>query len=66
MLLDCAPLGMSGEEASARLLRTARIAATPMAGWGSRDAGRYLRFVFANEPCRRLAGAGERIRQALR
>jgi aspartate/methionine/tyrosine aminotransferase len=66
MLLDCAPLGLSGAEASERLLRRARIAATPMSGWGSPDVGRYLRFVFANEPRERLSGAGERIREALR
>jgi aspartate/methionine/tyrosine aminotransferase len=66
LLLDCHPLGMSGDEASERLLRKAKIAATPMAGWGSKDAARYLRFVFANEPRARLTGAGARIREALR
>lgn len=65
LLLDCAPLGMSGADASDRLLRGAHVAATPMSGWGSPDAARYLRFVFANEPCERLRGAGERIRRAL-
>ena len=66
LLLDCHPLGMSGAEASERLLRKAKIAATPMSGWGSQDAARYLRFVFANEPRARLTGAGARIREALR
>lgn len=65
LLLDCAPLGMSGADASDRLLRSAHVAATPMSGWGSPDAERYLRFVFANERCERLRGAGERIRRAL-
>jgi aspartate/methionine/tyrosine aminotransferase len=62
MLLDCAPLGLTGEQASARLLAGARIAATPMAGWGSADTARYLRFVYANEPCERLRGIGARVR----
>ena len=66
MLLDCAPLGLSGAEASERLLRKAKIAATPMSGWGSQEVARYLRFVFANESSERLVGAGERIREALR
>jgi aspartate/methionine/tyrosine aminotransferase len=65
LLLDGRPLGLSGAEASERLLREARIAATPMAGWGGPETARYLRFVFSNEPCERLAGAGERVRQAL-
>jgi aspartate/methionine/tyrosine aminotransferase len=62
MLLDCAPLGLTGEQASARLLAGARIAATPMAGWGSAGTARYLRFVYANEPCERLRGIGARVR----
>jgi len=65
MLLDCEPQGLSGAEASDRLLRSAHVAATPMTGWGSPDAARYLRFVYANEPCERIRGAGERIRRAL-
>jgi aspartate/methionine/tyrosine aminotransferase len=65
MLLDCGRLGLSGAEASDRLLREALVAATPMQGWGGPETARYLRFVFSNEPCDRLAGAGERIRRAL-
>ena len=65
LLLDCAPLGLTGAEASERLLERARIAATPMGGWGSPESARYLRFVYANEPCERLIGLGERLRQAL-
>jgi aspartate/methionine/tyrosine aminotransferase len=66
LLVDCQPLGMSGGEASERLLYKAKIAATPMSGWGSPDVARYLRLVFSNEPCARLAGAGGHIRDALR
>ena len=36
-----------------------------MTGWGRDDhAGRYVRFVFSNEPCVRLAGLRDRIRAA--
>jgi aspartate/methionine/tyrosine aminotransferase len=65
LLLDVAPLGLDGAEASRRLIDRARIAATPMVNWGSASAGRYVRFVFANEPCARLAGMGARVRAAL-
>jgi len=65
LLLDAGALGMTGEAASDRLLQHARIAATPMRGWGTADSARYLRFVFANETCDRLAGMGARIRAAL-
>jgi N-succinyldiaminopimelate aminotransferase len=65
LLLDAGTLGSTGAEAAELLLKRARIAATPMAGWGEPDTGRYLRFVFANEPVERLAGMGERVRRAL-
>ena len=65
MLLDCEKLGLTGAEASDRLLRQAGIAATPMSGWGLPETARYLRFVFANESPERLAGMGERVRKAL-
>lgn len=65
LLIDMAPLGLDGAAASRRLMERAGIAATPMVNWGSENAARYLRFVFANEPCERLAGLGERVRSAL-
>jgi N-succinyldiaminopimelate aminotransferase len=65
LLLDCAPLGLTGAEASARFLKEARIAATAMGGWGSSGTARYLRLVYANEPVERLRGLGTRVRQAL-
>lgn len=65
LLLDCRPLGMTGAEASERLLRNGGIAATAMGGWGGPEASRYLRFVYANEPCERLQGVGERMKRAL-
>ena len=65
LLIDTVALGMNPAGASRRLFEKGKIAATPMTGWGSEDrAGRYLRFVFANEPCDRLAGLRERVRAA--
>jgi aspartate/methionine/tyrosine aminotransferase len=63
MLLDAATLGRDAEEASMLLLDRAKVAATPMTGWGER-AARYVRFVYANEPAERLRGLGERVRRA--
>ncbi|MGP6158642.1 MAG: pyridoxal phosphate-dependent aminotransferase [Vulcanimicrobiaceae bacterium] len=65
LLLDVAALGLDAGAASRRLMDVGRIAATPMTGWGSDAAGAYVRFVFANEPCERLAGCGDRVRRAL-
>lgn len=64
-LLDVSPLGMDGVTASERLLASGKIAATPMVNWGSANSGRYVRFVFANEPVQRLRGVGERVKRAL-
>ena len=65
MLLDVRALGHTADEASERLFRLGRVAATPMTNWGSERAGDYVRFVFANEPCERLHGFGDRVRAAL-
>jgi aspartate/methionine/tyrosine aminotransferase len=65
LLIDTAALGMAPADASARLFDKGLIAATPMTGWGADEqAGRYLRFVFANEPVERLTGIRERVRAA--
>jgi aspartate/methionine/tyrosine aminotransferase len=64
LLLDAEALGHRAEEASRLLFERGKVAATPMRGWGE-QAGRYVRFVFANEPTERLAGLGERVRHAL-
>ncbi len=65
LLIDTARLGMKPVDASRRLFDKGKIAATPMTGWGSEDhAGRYLRFVFSNEPPARLEGLRERVRAA--
>jgi aspartate/methionine/tyrosine aminotransferase len=65
LLLDAGALGLSGEEASRRLIAKGGIAATAMANWGGPETARYVRFVFANEPCERLAGIGARVKRAL-
>jgi N-succinyldiaminopimelate aminotransferase len=65
LLLDVAPLGLSGADASRRLLQQGKVAATPMVNWGGERAGNYVRFVFANEPVERLRGLGQRVREAL-
>jgi aspartate/methionine/tyrosine aminotransferase len=54
LLIDTAAIGVAPEEASRRLFTDARVAATPMTGWGP-TGERYLRLVFANEPVERLS-----------
>ncbi|MEQ5844134.1 pyridoxal phosphate-dependent aminotransferase [Paraburkholderia acidicola] len=63
LLIDTEQLGFTSPEASRRLFESGEVAATPMTGWGP-DAGRYLRFVFANEPVSRLADIRNRVRAA--
>ena len=65
MLLDAGKAGLSGEEASARLLKDAGIAATPMVNWGAVNGPQFVRLVFSNEPASRLAGIGARIYRAV-
>ncbi|MEV0402786.1 pyridoxal phosphate-dependent aminotransferase [Actinoallomurus sp. NPDC050550] len=64
LLIDTGPLGLTPAELSKRLFDRAKVAATPMDGWGP-SGGRHLRLVFANEPVERLTGLGERFRQAI-
>jgi aspartate/methionine/tyrosine aminotransferase len=65
LLIDGGRLGLSGEEMSRRLFDRARIAATPMTGWGEVNGAGWLRLVYANEPLERLRGIGDRVRRAL-
>ncbi len=65
LLLDTEAIGISSQLAAERLLREAKIATTPMNGWGA-TASKYLRFVFSNEPKERLIGIGPRLKAALR
>ncbi|MCP5509726.1 MAG: pyridoxal phosphate-dependent aminotransferase [Chlamydiales bacterium] len=64
MLLNTDALGISPETAADKLLQEAKIASTPMIGWG-KNASKYLRFVFSNEPKERLKGLGKRIKKTL-
>jgi N-succinyldiaminopimelate aminotransferase len=64
LLVDGSSLGLTGADMSRRLFDQARIAATPMAGWGEVNGAELLRLVFANEPVERLRGIGERARRA--
>lgn len=66
MLLDVAALGLTGQEASQRLLAKGGVAATAMTGWGSGRGGGFIRFVFSNEPVHRLRGLRARVEAALR
>jgi N-succinyldiaminopimelate aminotransferase len=64
LLLDAEAMGMSSKEMADKLLSDAKIATTPMVGWGD-SASKYLRFVFSNEPKERLIGLGKKVRKAL-
>lgn len=61
LLLDVVALGFEPAEASQILLDDAKIAATPMTGWGENVAARYVRFVFSAEPVERLETIPERV-----
>lgn len=64
LLIDVSPLGIDGAEASRLLLEKAAIAATAMHNWGGEHCANYVRLVFSNESCDRLAGIGERFARA--
>ncbi|HEU4542561.1 MAG TPA: pyridoxal phosphate-dependent aminotransferase [Jiangellaceae bacterium] len=64
LLIDTTQLGLTPAEASARLFERAKVATTPMDGWGPSGEA-YLRIVFANEPVERLTELGVRFRAAL-
>jgi N-succinyldiaminopimelate aminotransferase len=60
LLIDFSPLGLTGAQASARLLEHG-VAATSMDNWGAPDTARYLRLVYANEPLERLRAVRQRF-----
>jgi N-succinyldiaminopimelate aminotransferase len=66
MLCDVSGFRLTGSEAAVRLFERARIAATPMTGWGSEGSARFIRFVYSNEPVARLRGIRARIEAAWR
>jgi N-succinyldiaminopimelate aminotransferase len=63
LLIDFARHGLTGAEASRRLLAEG-VAATSMENWGLDDTARYLRLVIANEPVERLQDLGARFARA--
>lgn len=63
-LLDAEALGITSQAVTEKLFKEAKIATTPMMGWGEK-AAKYVRFVFSNEPKERLLGAGIKIKKAL-
>jgi aspartate/methionine/tyrosine aminotransferase len=66
MLLDVrAAFGLGSFEASERLLRLGKVAATPMRDWGERNGDQYIRIVFSNEAIDRLTGLRDRVLRAL-
>ncbi|MEE8523821.1 MAG: pyridoxal phosphate-dependent aminotransferase [Thermoanaerobaculia bacterium] len=65
LLVDVRELGLTGAEASERLLRRGKVAATPMTGWGSDRSSGFVRLVFSNEPGERLRGLRDRFAAAL-
>ena len=65
LLLDVTDSGLTGAEASAKLLENGKIAATPMTGWGTPRSDGFVRFVFSNEPVARLRGLRARVEAAL-
>lgn len=65
MLLDVSGFGLSGAEASRRLLERGKVAATAMTGWGTARSDGYVRLVFSNEPVERLRGLRRRLEAAL-
>ena len=64
LLLDAEALGMTSQEATDQLFKLGKIATTPMVGWG-KQAAKYVRFVFSNEPKERLEGLGKKLKKAL-
>lgn len=65
MLLDVGELGLTSAEASDRLLRQGKVAATYMRDWGDANSDQFVRLVFSNESVERMAGIGDRVRRAL-
>lgn len=64
MLLDASVLGTTAQDLVAKLFKEAKIAATPMSGWGI-NAAKYVRFVFSNESKERLVGIGKKIKKLI-
>ncbi len=64
LLFDAKALEITSELVSEKLFTKAKIATTPMIGWGE-NAKNYVRFVFSNEPKERIIGIGKKVKDAL-
>jgi aspartate/methionine/tyrosine aminotransferase len=64
LLVDVSRQGLTGAEASRRLLAEG-VAATSMENWGLENTRDYVRLVFANEPVLRLSTLAERFQRAI-
>lgn len=58
-------LQVENAKEATRALMKEGIYTTPMDGWGEVHGERFVRFVFSNEPCRRLKGIGKKVKAAL-
>jgi aspartate/methionine/tyrosine aminotransferase len=65
LLLDVGSMGFDSSIASQLLLERGKLAATPMKHWGEKNADQFVRFVFSNEPPKRLQTIRERVMRAL-
>jgi aspartate/methionine/tyrosine aminotransferase len=65
LLLDAEAMGMTSQELTEKLFKHAKIATTPMIGWGD-SAAKYVRFVFSNEPKERLVDIRKRMANFLK
>jgi N-succinyldiaminopimelate aminotransferase len=63
LLIDFRSRGLTGAEASRRLLREG-VAATSMENWGLEETSGFLRLVYANEPIERLQPIAQRFEHA--
>lgn len=64
LLVDVSKHGLTGAEASRRLLEVG-VAATSMENWGLENTKNFIRLVYANEPTIRLATLAERFQRAI-
>jgi len=61
-LANIRKLGVKSPEFCLKLLEETKVAITPMVAWGSDDFGYdHVRFIFTNEPVKRLQEAARRI-----
>jgi aspartate/methionine/tyrosine aminotransferase len=66
-LANIRKLGVKSPEFCVRLLKETKVATTPVVAWGSDDFGYdHVRFIFTNEPVKRLEEAGRLIKQFVR